>query len=214
MSQYYAHFPLSVFVDTVRTNRFWVGGLTLEANPEPDVCRSRHLAAPMKIKPPLWLFLFWTMPSSLSGGQEGERDHGLTMFQTVPAHLPFDLSRSMLTPFLAYHPLRVLTRGSFAVLDINDSFIAQIIFAWGGIEVLLLRGPDRSDARVTLGGIRELLRGCPRLQSLHMRTDARIPPEGKPEMQSFSLTGLEMKPPHPAVMPALAWLSPFPIDGS
>ncbi|KAI6021844.1 hypothetical protein BKA83DRAFT_14111 [Pisolithus microcarpus] len=153
------------------------------------------------------------------------------------AHPPFDLPRSMLTPFLASRRLRVLNLSSFVVLDINDSFIAQIALAWPEIETLHLRGPEQGDVRVTLEGIRELLRGCPRLQSLHMRIDARILPEGEPEMQSFSLRGLDifgslmevetavkqylrtlaprlqwlnMNRPHPVVMPAWVWLSPSP----
>ncbi|KIK21402.1 hypothetical protein PISMIDRAFT_681337 [Pisolithus microcarpus 441] len=155
----------------------------------------------------------------------------------LTAYPPFDLPRSMLTPFLACRRLRVLKLGSFGVLDINDSFIAEITLAWPEIEALHLRGPKQGDALVTLEGVRELLRGCPRLQSLHMQVDARILPKGEPEMQSISLTALDisgslmevktaverylktlvprleslnMKLPRRPVMPVLVWPSSSP----
>lgn len=61
--------------------------------------------------------------------------------KTITAHLPFDLSQSMLTPFLARHRSRVLKLGSFAVLDINDSFIAQITFVWPGSRLYTCADP-------------------------------------------------------------------------
>ncbi|KAI6115156.1 hypothetical protein EDD16DRAFT_1702251 [Pisolithus croceorrhizus] len=111
--------------------------------------------------------------------------------QLIP-HLPFDLPRSMLRPFLACHRLRVLDLTSLGTLDIDDSFIAQITPAWPVIKILHLRASQRNDGCVTLEGIRGLLRGCPRLQSLHMQVDARILPEGEPEMQSLSLARLDV----------------------
>lgn len=99
----------------------------------------------------------------------------------------FDLSRSILTPLFVCHHLRVLKFSSFGTLDIDDAFISQITCAWPDIEVLHLRGFQRNRAHVTLGGIRELLRGCPLLLLLLMQIDARIIPEQEPEMESLSL---------------------------
>ncbi|KAI6132305.1 hypothetical protein EDD16DRAFT_419415 [Pisolithus croceorrhizus] len=111
-------------------------------------------------------------------------------------HLPFNFPRSMLTPFLTCHRLRVLELTSLGTLDIDDSFIAQITPAWPVIEVLHLRASQQNDGCVTLEGIRGLLRGCTRLQSLHMQVDARILPEGEPEMQSLSLARLDISGSH------------------
>ncbi|KIK21412.1 hypothetical protein PISMIDRAFT_681375 [Pisolithus microcarpus 441] len=99
----------------------------------------------------------------------------------------FDLSRSILTPLFVCHRLRVLRFTSFGTLDIDDAFIPQIARAWPDIEVLRLRGFQRNKAHVTLGGIRELLRGCPLLLLLLMQIDARVLPEQEPETESLSL---------------------------
>ncbi|KAI6104258.1 hypothetical protein F5141DRAFT_1293209 [Pisolithus sp. B1] len=103
--------------------------------------------------------------------------------------------------------------------------------------VLRLRGSEGSNGRVTREGIRGLLRGCPRLRSLRMQIDARILPEGEPEMQSSSLARLDItgshmedeiavgrylknlapqlewlktKPPSPGIIYAMLWPSPSP----
>ncbi|KIK18825.1 hypothetical protein PISMIDRAFT_683847, partial [Pisolithus microcarpus 441] len=92
----------------------------------------------------------------------------------------FDLSRSILTPLFVCHRLRVLKFSSFGTLDIDDAFISQT-------HVLHLHGFQRNKVHVTLGGIRELLRGCPLLLLLRMQIDARILPEQEPETESLCL---------------------------
>ncbi|KAI6127905.1 hypothetical protein EDD16DRAFT_1702217 [Pisolithus croceorrhizus] len=99
----------------------------------------------------------------------------------------FDLCRSILTPLFVCRRLRVLKFSSFGTLDIDDAFLSQITRAWPDIEVLHVRGFQRNKARVTLEGIRQLLRGCPLLLLLLMQIDARVLPEQEPEMESLTL---------------------------
>ncbi|KAI6132594.1 hypothetical protein EDD16DRAFT_1891083 [Pisolithus croceorrhizus] len=114
---------------------------------------------------------------------------------------------------------------SLGTLDIDDDFIAQITPAWPDIEVLHLRASERNNGRVTLEGMRGLLRGCPRLRSLHMQVDARTFPEGEPEMQSLSLARLDITGSHTedemavgrylkSLAPQLEWLKIKPPSPS
>ncbi|KAI6115154.1 hypothetical protein EV401DRAFT_2211037 [Pisolithus croceorrhizus] len=92
-----------------------------------------------------------------------------SFYPTKPVALhAFDIPCSILTDFLTRHRLRVLRLGSFVIPDVDDGFIPQITLAWPDIEVLYLCGSQGGNARVTLEGIRELLRGCSRLRLLHM----------------------------------------------
>ncbi|KAI6006301.1 hypothetical protein F5J12DRAFT_114598 [Pisolithus orientalis] len=104
----------------------------------------------------------------------------------------FDLPRWILKPLLACRRLRVFDLTSRGMLGINDAFIAQIALAWPDLETFHLRGSQRKLSRVTLRGLRELLRSCPRLLSLGMEVDTRVLPEEEPEMETLSLQSLHI----------------------
>ncbi|KAI6104267.1 hypothetical protein F5141DRAFT_1216793 [Pisolithus sp. B1] len=104
----------------------------------------------------------------------------------------YDLPQSPLAVLLACRHLRVLKIGFTGTLGIDDAFLTKITLSWPGIQVLYLYGSPQDIPRVSLEGIRELLRRCQHLWSLGIQIDARTVPEEEPDVRSPSLVILNI----------------------
>ncbi|KAI6021846.1 hypothetical protein PISMIDRAFT_176697 [Pisolithus microcarpus 441] len=85
-----------------------------------------------------------------------------------------DISKVTIVALSGCHCLRSLYFDPAGAMDTDDAFITQAPPVWPNIEDLSLRGWQRSKShRLTLEGICELLRGCPRLLSPTRQIDTR-----------------------------------------